>query len=72
MPGKMLADDSLDFVLSFFRENKVWHFMCIVCYTDTKLYELSSIIYIWKINNNKYYKIWYAAAKICTLCVNIV
>ena len=49
--SKILVDDIVPF-LSFFRENKTWHFMLIICEADDS-HEILSFLLFFFLKNNK-------------------
>ena len=43
--AKFVADDIQNFLFLFFRENKSWHFMWIVCQAADDLHEMSRLVF---------------------------
>ena len=48
-PRKIVADRMSNFLKSFFKENKTWHFMWIICLADDS-HEMSRLIFSEKYN----------------------
>ena len=61
----VVADDIQKLI--FYRENKPWHFMWVVCWTDSS-HEMPCLI---SLKNKKHFKVSFAAVAISTLMVNL-